>query len=75
MLVHNLVTLDWKVGVVRFLAPNPSESLCSVGFSHFGLSVWTQERTSQKLKPEGRILKGQAAKKNGFWSPLQIEVK
>lgn len=53
MLVHNLVTLDWKVGVVRFLAPDPSESLRSVGFSHFGLSVWTQERTSQKVKPEG----------------------
>ena len=66
VLVYNLVTLDWKVGVVRFLAPNPSESLRSVGSSYLGLSVWTQERTNQKLKPEGRILKGQAAKKSGF---------
>ena len=31
------------------MAPNPSESLCSVGFSQFGLSVWIPQGGGAKV--------------------------
>lgn len=75
MLVHNLVTLDWKVGVVRVLGTKPQPVTLQRGV----LSLWAfsldTERTSQKLKSKGLVLKGQAAKKSRFWAPLQIKVE